>query len=195
MIVGSKRRFGIEFQVDAAKQGDPQLAEWQYGRIRWWCGGTPVGLYEPDTTLRDLATHGARLLLNAGKRQNSDLMTRSATDVMRTIVRALYEDHGQSEAELQADESRYRRLLVGPQVEVFGPLAHRSGGGQGDRAADLVIRRQQRGAGAASFARRIRCRAAAVRRSPCGIVTWRHVRVSPGDEGDGATPIALHLAV
>jgi hypothetical protein len=51
MIVGNKSRFAIEFELDAVKFADPQLAEWNYGRIRWWCGGEEVGRYECDTTL------------------------------------------------------------------------------------------------------------------------------------------------
>ena len=42
MIVGDKERFGVEFELDAAKLTHPVLAEWKYGRIRWWCGGEEV---------------------------------------------------------------------------------------------------------------------------------------------------------
>jgi hypothetical protein len=121
MIVGNKERFGIEFELDAAKLADPKLAEWKYGRIRWWCGDEEVGRYEADTTLRDVSVEVARFVANEGKRRDEGLMGGSSEEVVRTLVAALYEDHGQTDEQVEADDERYRRFVVKPQVDVFDP--------------------------------------------------------------------------
>jgi hypothetical protein len=121
MIIGNKERFGIEFELDAAKLADSKLTEWKYGRIRWWCGGEEVGRYEADTTLRDVSVEAARFLANEGKRRDVGLMGASSEEVVRTLVAALYEDHGQTDEQVEADDERYRRFVVKPQVDVFEP--------------------------------------------------------------------------
>jgi hypothetical protein len=121
MIVGDKERFGIEFELDAAKLADPKLAEWKYGRIRWWCGGEEVGRYEADTTLRDVSMEVARFLANEGKRRDESFTGASSEEVVRTLLVALYEDHGQSDEQVDADDERYRRFAVKPLVDVFDP--------------------------------------------------------------------------
>ncbi|HKQ70888.1 MAG TPA: Imm42 family immunity protein [Polyangiaceae bacterium] len=121
MIVGDKERFGIEFELDAAKLANPKLTEWEYGRIRWWCGGEEVGRYEADTTLRDVSVEAARFLANEGKRRDEGLMGASSEEIVRILVEALYEDHGQSDEQVEADDERYQRFVVKPQVDVFDP--------------------------------------------------------------------------
>ena len=121
MMVGDKERFGIEFELDVAKLADPKLAEWKYGRIRWWCGGEAVGRCEADTTLRDVAVEAARFRNNEGKRRDVGLMSASGEDVVLTIVAALYQDRGQTDEQVEADDRRYRRFVVKPLVDVFDP--------------------------------------------------------------------------
>ena len=80
-----------------------------------------VGRYEADTTLRDVSVEAARFLANEGKRRDEGLMGASSEDVVRTLVEALYEDHGQSDEQVEADDERYRRFVVKPLVDVFDP--------------------------------------------------------------------------
>lgn len=119
MLVGDKSRFAIEFELDEEKLADPALAEWLYGRIRWWCGGEPVGLFDDDTTLRDAAIDAERVLAAADSRRDDALMQVSAQEVVDTIVRALFEDLGQSDEELAADEKKYRPFLARPLIGEF----------------------------------------------------------------------------
>ncbi len=119
MLVGNKERFGIEFERELAKSSDPSLAQWEYGRIRWWCGGEAVGNYEPDTTLRDVAIEAERFLAYEGQRRDDRLIRASRKQVARTIAQALFDDRGQTAEQVQADEEKYRRFLVTPQVDVF----------------------------------------------------------------------------
>lgn len=121
MIIGKKSRFAIEFELDAMKLADVRLAEWLYGRIRWWCCGEEVGLYEDDTTIRDVAIEAARFLAYEGKRRDDHLLSAPSPEALRTFVGALYEDHGQSDDQVEADDERYRRFVVKPQVDVFDP--------------------------------------------------------------------------
>jgi hypothetical protein len=121
MIVGDKERFGIEFELDAAKLIDPKLAEWMFGRIRWWCGGEEVGRYDADTTIRDVSIEAKRFLTNKGMRRDNGLMNLSSKEVVSTIVAALYEDHGQSDEQVRADDERYRRFVIKPLISVFDP--------------------------------------------------------------------------
>jgi hypothetical protein len=121
MMVGNKDRFAIEFDLDQAKLADSKLSEWKYGRVRWWCGGEEVGRYEPDTTLRDVSIEAARCLENEGERQDERLMGVAIAEIVRTIAEALFEDHGQSDEQVTADDQRYRRFVVRPLVDVFDP--------------------------------------------------------------------------
>jgi hypothetical protein len=119
MIVGDKSRFAIEFDPDDVKLADPKLGEWLYGRLRWWCGRESVGRFEDDTTLRDIAIDAQRALEYAGNRRDDVLTKVSARTAVQAITEALFEDHGQSDEQLAADEERYRRFLVRPLVEEF----------------------------------------------------------------------------
>jgi hypothetical protein len=119
MIIGDVDRFGIEFELDYSKLSDPHLAEWLFGKIRWWCGGASVGRFEEDATLRDAANEAVRVLVSAGNRRDDGLMRASAATVVATISEALFEDHGQSEQQLNSDEARYRRFVVRPLIEEF----------------------------------------------------------------------------
>lgn len=143
MIIGDKRRFAIEFELDASKLADRDLAVWLYGRIRWWCGGDAIGRYESDATIRDVATEAARFLAFEGQRGDEYLLSAPSLEVLRTIVRALYEDHGQSDEQVEADDERYRRFLVKPQLDVFDAwdifLV------EGEKAARLIWRRVSEG--------------------------------------------------
>ena len=121
MIFGDKARFGIECEVDAAQLADPKLTEWKYGRVRWWCGGEEVGRHDVDTPLRDVSLEAERFLANAGKRRDEGLMGASSEEVVSTLVRALYDDCGQSDEQVELDEERYRAFVVKPQVDVFDP--------------------------------------------------------------------------
>jgi hypothetical protein len=119
MIVGNKDRFGIEFELDAAKLADEKLIDWQFGRIRWWCGGQEVGRYEPDTSLRDVSLEAMRFLTNGGKRRQESLMKATTTEAVQILVEALYNDDGRSDEEVEAADELYRPFIVKPQVDVF----------------------------------------------------------------------------
>ena len=119
MIIGDTDRFGIEFELDSAKLAEPTLTEWRYGRVRWWCSGEQVGRYETDTTLRDVSVEAERFLKFEGQRQDEVLLHASGAEVVRTITEALYEDRGQSDEQVEADEQHYRRFVVKPQLDVF----------------------------------------------------------------------------
>jgi hypothetical protein len=121
MVVGDEHRFAIDFEVDAGKQADAELAPWLYGRIRWWCHGQQIGRYEDDTTIRDVALELTGFLAHEGHRQDEHLASVDPDEAYRTLVHALYDDHGQSTEQIEADEERYRRLVVKPQVDAFDP--------------------------------------------------------------------------
>src|SRR5262245_56626856 len=116
MIIGDKERFAIEFELDEEKLADIQISEWLYGRIRFWCGGEPVGRYEDNTTIRDVAIEGHNFLVNEGKRGDPELNSLSRYEVVQRIRQAIYVDHGQSDEQLTLDEVRFRPLVVKPQV-------------------------------------------------------------------------------
>ena len=48
-------------------------------------------------------------------------MNASSKEVVRTFVEALYDDHGQSDEQVKADDERYRRFVVKPLVDIFDP--------------------------------------------------------------------------
>lgn len=119
MIIGKKDRFAIEFELDATKLADPALAMWLYGRIRWWCGGEQVGTYEDDTTIGELAATTKHFLSYEGTRQDEHLSQAPPRDVLRTVVDALYDDHGQSDEQMKADAEHYFRFEVSPHMGEF----------------------------------------------------------------------------
>lgn len=119
MMIGDKRRFAIEFELDEAKQRDPQLAPWLYGRVCWWAGNEAIGRYESDTTIRDLLIEAERFLANEGRRVDEHLAALSRSEVLHEISNALFDDHGQSSEQVEADEERYRPFFVKPDVDVF----------------------------------------------------------------------------
>jgi hypothetical protein len=120
MIIGDQSRFAVEFELHHEALSDPELADWQYGQVCWWCGGVQVGAYDPWTTLRDVAIQSADFLRGAGKRQDAELMSLSASQVVESIL-ALRDDHGQSDEQVRLDEARFRRFRIGPAVSVFDP--------------------------------------------------------------------------
>jgi hypothetical protein len=119
MIVGNQGRFAIEFALDSEAQADVARAAWLFGRIRWWCGGEPVGRYDGDTTLRDFATIARELLVYEGQRIETNMMRAPIHEVFRTLELALYEDHGQSDKRVAEDERNFRRFAVAPTMDVF----------------------------------------------------------------------------
>src|SRR5690242_5046175 len=48
MIIGNPSRFAIEFELKPQYGG-----VWMWGHLRYWCGGTEVGDFRIDTSLRD----------------------------------------------------------------------------------------------------------------------------------------------
>lgn len=121
MIIGNKNRFAIEFELDAVKLADPTLADWLYGRMCWWCGGEQVGRCEDDTTIRDVAVAAKHFLSYEGRRRDEHLSRAPVRDVLRTVVDALYDDHGQSDEQVKADAEHYFRFVVSPGMEEFDP--------------------------------------------------------------------------
>lgn len=121
MIVGDTNRFAVEFDLDPSLQSDPELARWLYGRIRWWCGGETVGIFEPKTTVLDVVVSVERIVSFAGARQSSSLIGETAEAIHRTVIRALYEDYGQSIEQMREDQRTYQRFLVRPEAQEFDP--------------------------------------------------------------------------
>ena len=69
--------------------------------------------------IRDVSIEVLRFLADEGKRHDDTLMGASSEAVVSTLVKAHYEDHGQSDEQVEIDDERYRRFVVKPQVDVF----------------------------------------------------------------------------
>ncbi|MEV6773509.1 Imm42 family immunity protein [Nocardia sp. NPDC051030] len=121
MLVGDRDRFAIEYELEAVPGGDVELRRWMFGRIRWWCGGTPVGRYDSTTAIGDLAAVVERLLKREDARISPELMDLPAPEVAHIITRALFSDDDRSDAEIAADGAHYWPFFVSPRTEVFDP--------------------------------------------------------------------------
>jgi len=121
VLVGDKERFAVEFALSGEKARHPDLREWLYGTISFWCGGERVGLHE-ETTLRDVANEAERFLRQAGRRSSEEgLLLDPRDEVMRRIASALFQESGQSDAQVREDWERFSQFIVSPNVDVFDP--------------------------------------------------------------------------
>ncbi|APA99569.1 hypothetical protein NS506_05523 [Nocardia seriolae] len=100
MIVGDPDRFAVEFELDSNRMSEPDFFRWLWGRIRWWCGGQSVGIFEAQAQLIDEPTEVA----------------------FRTVMAALYEDRGQTFERMREEGAPVGSVPVGPQVYEFDVL-------------------------------------------------------------------------
>ena len=119
MLVGDKARFAVEFELDAEKARSPELGEWLFGTICFWCAGERVGLHDEETTLRDVLNEAKRILQGAPRRGDGDLLSAPKDEVLSRITDALFADSGQSDSQARADWERFSPFLVTPRVDVF----------------------------------------------------------------------------
>lgn len=117
MLIGDRERFAIEYDIepvhddtDSARRAD---------RIRWWCGGEPVGHYEPATTIGESVAAARRILAQDNGRRSTELMSRPAREVARIVTDALFADSDRSDAEIAADGARYWPFFVRPRSGGF----------------------------------------------------------------------------
>ncbi|MQY29180.1 Imm42 family immunity protein [Nocardia aurantia] len=118
MLVGDRSRFGIEYELDAV---DPERPDRLPGHLRWWCGGDPVGRYDPAISIVAAAVATDRIAARAGRRRHPDLMAVPAADVVRIVTDALFTDNERTEEQIDADGRLYWPLFVGPRTESFDP--------------------------------------------------------------------------
>ncbi|WP_155981388.1 Imm42 family immunity protein [Nocardia sp. BMG111209] len=118
MLVGDRSRFGIEYELDAVGPGGPDRLP---GRLRWWCGGEPVGRYDVATSIAEAAVATGRIAARADRRRNADLMARPAAEVVRIVTDALFTDNERTEEQIDADARLYWPSFVGPRTESFDP--------------------------------------------------------------------------
>lgn len=59
--------------------------------------------------------------MRRGRRKDDDLYNLPPGQAFKVLTNALYDDHGQSDEQVEADELRYRPIAVKPIVSVFDP--------------------------------------------------------------------------
>lgn len=121
MIVGDPDRFAVEFELDSSRMSEPDYFRWLWGRIRWWCGGQSVGIFEPQAQLIDAVVPMEIHLRRMAGGQGEDLIDEPAESAFRTVMAAIYEDRGQSFEQMREEGAPVGSVPVGPQVYEFDP--------------------------------------------------------------------------
>lgn len=121
MLLGDRDRFAIEYELDPAPVGDVESGHWMFGRVRWWCGGEPVGRFEPETALGAVAATADRVLRAETARYAPELMACPAESLARYVTDALFAEDGRSDGQIAADGARYWPFFVRPGLDSFDP--------------------------------------------------------------------------
>jgi hypothetical protein len=121
MLVGDRDRFAIEYEWDPLHGDEPESADWGFGRMRWWCGGEPVGRYDLGTPIGEVAAAIGRVVALGERRHSADLMARPAPEVVWLVAEALFAADERSEQQIAADGAHYWPFFVGPRTESFDP--------------------------------------------------------------------------
>jgi Immunity protein 42 len=101
MLLGSKERFGIEFEIDNITPTGI------YGHLCFWAGDYKIGDYEELNSVNS-ATFGIEALLEyKGLRYEPTLWNQPTSVVFHTIHDAIYLDTGQSDEQVTLDFKRY----------------------------------------------------------------------------------------
>jgi hypothetical protein len=86
MIIGEKKSFAIEFEVDVNAGG-----AWLFGKFCYWVGGTMLGDYQLGTSLRDVLFLMTQLVGDCGNRF-STMCHMGADEVFNALNESLYGD-------------------------------------------------------------------------------------------------------
>lgn len=115
MIVGDRKRFAIEYELDNEYGG-----AWLFGKICYWVFDRCIGNYDLGTSLRDVLFQMTLIIKDSGKRMNDDLFALKANDLYRRLNEALYGTKAESSKYDQlAIEQTWARFDVTMPVDVF----------------------------------------------------------------------------
>lgn len=122
MIVGDPERFAVEFELDVTRMSEPDFWRWQWGRIRWWCGGESVGIFDPQVQLIYTVVRMRQLVDHPSNREGESLIREPVEVIFQTVIPALYEGcDEQSWDEIRENKARYDGIMVGPEAFEFDP--------------------------------------------------------------------------
>ena len=112
-LFGDKLRFAAESDL-ASDPGGP----WMFGRLRFWCGGLPVGDFERGTSLRDALFQLETVERYWRQRQRGRFAGMPAVQVFRLLDAALY---GRCDIDNQmlAEQEEWARFNVLPDLDIF----------------------------------------------------------------------------
>lgn len=113
MIIGNKKRFAIEFELDENYGGI-----WLFGRICYWIDGKCIGDYDLGTSLRDVLFLMKNIVRDNGTRGHNNLFDLDANKLYNVLNNALYGCE-ESEYEKISTEENWVRFDICIRVDVF----------------------------------------------------------------------------
>jgi len=111
MLIGDKKNFAVEYELDPNSGG-----EWMYGKICYWIEGEVIGDYELGTSLRDVLFQMKYLVDDSGKRNGDDLCTQPPEKVFYLLSESIYGDSENALGEVPVSPARFEITIP---VDVF----------------------------------------------------------------------------
>jgi hypothetical protein len=105
MTIGDQTRFAIRFEI-------LDSSTWKNGKFEFIANGKSIGNYDRGTSIEVAIAGLKRLLLRSSQRANGRLFSLTATEAISTVHRALFEDDGRTDDEIERDSRTFSAFHV-----------------------------------------------------------------------------------